>query len=129
LAVKASDVQQALNQETLKVQGAPASKYALKIDGENIAELTKDQLAAGVNLAELYTPMYRQAKAVHDLTLQHNNLHFQRWRTIQVPNERRGYPALLKAMDGLDALEADMVTEQRAKATPLPHRFELVPSS
>jgi hypothetical protein len=129
LAVKASDVEQALNQETLKVQGAPASKYALKIDGENIVELTKDQLAAGVNLAELDTPMYRQAKAVHDLTLQHNNLHFQRWRTIQVPNERRGYPALTKAMDGLDALEADMVTEQRAKATPLPHRFELVPRS
>jgi lysophospholipase L1-like esterase len=129
LATKASDVEQALNQETLKIQGAPASKYGLKIDGENIAELTKDQLAAGVNLAELDTPMYRQAKAVHDLTLQHNNLHFQRWRTIQVPNERRGYPALTKAMDGLDALEADMVTEQRAKATPLPHRFELVPRS
>jgi lysophospholipase L1-like esterase len=129
LAMKASDVEQALNQETLKIQGAPASKYGLKIDGENIAELTKDQLAAGVNLAELDTPMYRQAKAVHDLTLQHNNLHFQRWRTIQVPNERRGYPALTKAMDGLDALEADMVTEQRAKATPLPHRFELVPRS
>ena len=129
LAMKASDVEQALNQETLKIQSAPATKYALKIDGENIAELTKDQLAAGVNLAELDTPMYRQAKAVHDLTLQHNNLHFQRWRTIQVPNERRAYPALTKAMDGLDALEADMVTEQRAKATPLPHRFELVPRS
>ena len=87
LAVKASDVEQSLNQETLKVQGARASKYALKIDGEEIAELTKEQLAAGVNLAALDTPMYRQAKSVHDLTLQHNNLHFQRWRTLQVPFE------------------------------------------
>jgi lysophospholipase L1-like esterase len=129
LAVKASDVEQALNQETLKIQGAPASKYALKIDGENIAELTKDQLAAGVNLAELDTPMYRQAKAVHDLTLQHNNLHFQRWRTMQVPYERRGYSGLSKAIEGLDALEADMVAEQRTKAKPVSHRFELVPRS
>jgi lysophospholipase L1-like esterase len=129
LAVKASDVEQALNQETLKVQGAPASKYALKIDGENIVELTKDELAAGVNLAELDTPMYRQAKAVHDLTLQHNNLHFQRWRSMQVPYERRGYSGLSKAIEGLDALEADMVAEQRTKAKPVSHRFELVPRS
>jgi lysophospholipase L1-like esterase len=129
LAVKASDVEEALNRETLKVQGAPASKYALKIDGEDIAELTKEQLAAGVNLAELNTPMNRQAKAVHDLTLQHNNLHFQRWRTMQVPYERRGYPGLAKAIAGLDALEADMVAEQRAKAKPVPHNFELVPRS
>jgi lysophospholipase L1-like esterase len=129
LATKASDVEQALNQETLKIQGAPASKYALKIDGENITELTKDQLAAGVNLAELDTPMYRQAKAVHDLTLQHNNLHFQRWRTMQVPYERRGYSGLSKAIEGLDALEADMVAEQRTKAKPVSHRFELVPRS
>jgi hypothetical protein len=127
LAVKASDVEQALNQETLKVQGAPASKYALKIDGEDIAEVTREQLAAGVNLAELDTPMSRQAKSVHNLTLQHNNLHFQRWRTIQVPNERRGYPGLAKAIEGLDTLEADMVAEQRANAKPQPHRFELVP--
>jgi lysophospholipase L1-like esterase len=129
LAVKASDVEQALNQETLKVQGAPASKYALKIDGEDISDVTREQLAAGINLAEVDTPMSRQARSVHNLTLQHNNLHFQRWRTIQVPNERRGYPGLAKAIEGLDILEADMVAEQRAKAKPLPHRFELVPRS
>jgi lysophospholipase L1-like esterase len=129
LAVKASDVEQALNQETLKVQGAPASKYALKIDGEDITDVTREQLAAGMNLAELDTPMSRQARSVHNLTLQHNNLHFQRWRTIQVPNERRGYPGLAKAIEGLDILEADMVAEQRAKAKTLPHRFELIPRS
>ena len=59
--------------------------------------------------------MFRQAKAVHDLTLRHNDLHFLRWRTVQVPNERRGYPGLAKAIEGLDALEADMVAEQRSQ--------------
>jgi len=127
LAVKASDVEQALNQQTLKVSGLDKSRYALKIDGDDVAELSKDELARGVNLAERDTPMFRQAKAVHELTLRHNDLHFQRWRTLQVPYERRGYPGLAKAIEGLDALEADVVAEQRSKAKPVPHRFELVP--
>jgi hypothetical protein len=127
LAVKASDVEPALNQETLKVTGAVSPAYSLKIDGDKVADFTKDQLVAGINLAEFDTPMFRQAKAVHDLTLRHNDLHFLRWRTVQVPNERRGYPGLAKAIAGLDALETDEVAEQRKKATPIPHRFELVP--
>jgi lysophospholipase L1-like esterase len=127
LAVKSSDVESALNQEVFKVSGTSSSKYSLKIDGEKVAELTRDQLAAGVNLAELDTPMFRQAKAVHELTLRHNDLHFLRWRTVQVPNERRGYSGLAKAIEGIDGLEADEVGEQRKKAKPVPHRFELVP--
>jgi lysophospholipase L1-like esterase len=129
LAVKASDVEQALNQQLLKVSGLGSSGYTLKIDGSNIADLTKDQLADGVNLAMLDTPMFRQAKSVHELTLNHNNLHFERWRRYQVPNERRGYPGLAKAIEGLDALEADIIAEQRAKAKPVSHRFELVPKA
>jgi lysophospholipase L1-like esterase len=127
LAVKASDLESALNRQVLTVSGAVAPRYYLTIDGEKAAELTRDQLTAGVNLAELDTPMFRQAKAVHDLTLGHNNLHFLRWRTVQVPNERRGYPGLAQAIAGLDALEADQVAEQHQKAKPTPHRFELFP--
>jgi lysophospholipase L1-like esterase len=127
LAVKASDVEGSLNLQTLKVTGLSQSKYSLKIDDKEVADLSKDQLAAGVNLAELDTPMLRQAKAVHDLTIEHNKLHFLRWRTIQVPNERNGYAGLAQAIEGLDALEAGEVAAQRLKAKPLPHRFELVP--
>jgi hypothetical protein len=129
LAVKASDVEPALNQETLKVSGLGAARYVLKIDGKDVAELSKDNLAVGINLADIDTPMLRQALAVHDATLRHNDLHFLRWRTVQVPNDNRGYPGLAKALEGLDALEADLVAEQRAKAKPVPHRFELVPKS
>ena len=46
---------------------------------------TREQLADGVNLAELATPMLRQAAEVHGLTLKHNNIHFARWRQVQVP--------------------------------------------
>ncbi len=76
LAVKASDVESALNQQGLKVSGASGAGYSLKIDGETVAELTKDQLSSGVNLAELDTPMFRQAKAVHALTLRPQSASF-----------------------------------------------------
>ncbi len=127
LAVKASDVEDALNQQTLKVTGLDAPHYQLKIDGKEIAVLTKDELAAGLNLADYPTPMFRQAMAVHRLTLRHNDLHFQRWRSFQVPLEGRGYPSLSKALEGLDALESDMVVEQRKEAMPVPRRYELAP--
>ncbi len=103
LAAKASDVEEALNEQVLKVTGLDAPRYQLKIDDKEIVELTKDQLAAGVNLAAYPTPMFRQAQSVHRLTLRHNDLHFQRWRTLQVPLASRGYPNLPKAIEGLDA--------------------------
>src|SRR5262249_11570256 len=76
LAVKASDVEEALNREVLRVTGLGSARYRLAIDGAEVAEFSKDQLAAGVNLAEYATPMMRQALAVHRLTIHHNDLHF-----------------------------------------------------
>jgi lysophospholipase L1-like esterase len=127
LAAKASDVEEALNQQILKVDGLEAPRYRLSIDGSNVAELTKDQLAAGVNLALYPTPMFRQAMAVHRLTLHHNDLHFQRWRALQVPLEKRDDPAVAKAMKGLDAVESSLVADRREEARPVPHHFELTP--
>ena len=46
----------------------------------------------GVNLAEYATPMSRQAADVHKLTLQHNSIHFARWRMVQVPLDGQGFP-------------------------------------
>ena len=71
--------------------------------------------------------MFRQAMAVHRLTLHHNDLHFQRWRTLQVPLEKRDEPVVAKAMKGLDAVESSLVADQREEARPVPHRFELRP--
>jgi lysophospholipase L1-like esterase len=127
LAVRASDVEQALNQQVLRVSSLDATRYQLKIDGRNVAELTRDRLGAGVNLAEYETPMFGQARAVHVLTKQHNNIHFQRWREVQVPFEGETYPSLSRTIADLDALEAELVAERRARAKPVPHRFELIP--
>jgi lysophospholipase L1-like esterase len=125
LSVRSSDIVDALNQQPLVVKGLTAAQYTLKIDGETVGTFTKDQLAGGVNLATLPTPMLKQAQQVHMLTLQHNNIHFNRWRQLQVPMQNSGLPSLQKAMDALDALEADIVAQQRAAAQPKARRFEL----
>jgi hypothetical protein len=125
LSVRSSDIIESLNQQPLVVKGLTAPQYTLKIDGDTVGTFTKEQLATGINLATLPTPMMKQAQQVHNLTLQHNNIHFNRWRQVQVPLQNAGLPSLQKAMDALDALEADVITQQRAAAQPKPRRFEL----
>src|SRR5260370_32999122 len=85
LAVNSSDFLQTLDQQTLKVTGLADAQYTLNIDGKEVSAFTKEQLAEGINLATLPTPMVKQAQEVHKLTLEHNNVHFQRGRQIQVP--------------------------------------------
>jgi len=127
LALRASDFVEAMDQEPLKVTGLTAARYKLKIDAEPVGTFTKEELAKGVNLATLATPMAKQATAVLDLTLKHNNLHFARWRQVEVNLQNVPVdPAHLRAAaDALDALEADVVQQQRAAAQPKSHRYEL----
>jgi len=131
LAVKSSDFIQAMDQQPLKVTGLSAANYTLKIDGDEIGSFTKEQLAEGINLATLPTPMAKQAAEVHKLTLQHNNIHFQRWRQIQVPlaegNTPKVQAAVKDLMAAVDEEEAEVVKQQRAAAQPKRHQFQLVP--
>jgi lysophospholipase L1-like esterase len=129
LALRASDFVEAMDQEPLRVTGLTAARYTLKIDGEVVGTFTKEEFAKGVNLATLATPMAKQAAAVHDLTLRHNIVHFARWRLVGVNLDNIAIPAahLQTAADALDALEADVIAEQRAAAQPKSHRYELVP--
>jgi len=131
LAVKSSDFLQALNQQTLKMTGLSGANFDLKIDGDEIGSFTREQLAEGINLAILPTPMAKQAAEVHKLTLQHNSIHFQRWRQIQVPMADGRTPRVQKAtqdlMAALDEEEAEVVKAQRAAAQPRRHQFQLAP--
>ncbi len=127
LAIRSSNFVQALDQEPLKVTGLIATRYALKIDGEEVGTFSKEQLAEGINLAVLPTPMAKQAMAAHELTLKHNNVHFARWRNVQVPLQGDPSPHQQAAIETLDKLEADLVGEQHAAAQPKPRHFELAP--
>jgi lysophospholipase L1-like esterase len=132
LAIHCSDFVDSLDREDLRVTGLGADHYALKIDGMSVGIFTKEQLAAGVGLALLPTPMAKQAAEVHKLTERRNHIHFIRWHWIEVSLSQDGtteaiaaaVPPLLKA---LDDEEADVTAQQRAKAQPVAHLFQLEP--
>jgi len=126
LAIQSSDFLQALDWQPLKVTGLKGQRYQLKIDSEEVRTFTRPQLEEGVNLADLSTPMAKQAQAVHDLTLKHNNVHFTRWRELQVPLAQQSLPHLSQAIEALDNLEADLVAQQRQAAQPKPRHYELL---
>ena len=126
LTVQSSDFQDAMNREMLKVAGLSGGKYTLRIDGEEVATFAAADLGEGVNLAKYKTPMWGQAAQVHLLTLKHNGIHFARWRYVQVPQAQDNLVSIKGAMDALDAVDAELVAQQRAMAQPVPHRFELI---
>ena len=130
LAVKSSGFLESLDQQTLQVTGLRGGNYVLKIDGEEVGSFTAEQMSGGINLAAFSTPMARQAGEVHKLTLQHNNIHFRRWRQIQVPMADDKTALVQKAvkdlMAALDEEEAEVVKQQRAAAVPKEHQFQIV---
>ncbi len=128
LAVKSSDIVEALDREILRITALSPATYDLKIDGGSVGTFSAATLASGINLATLNTPMLRQSLDVHALTLKHNNMHFVRWRNIQTGLAVDASPATKQeAMDALDKLDNELVAEQRAAAQPRPHRYELTP--
>ena len=127
LAVRSSDFQETLNRQTLKVTGLSAGKHTLRIDGSEVGTFTESELAAGVNLSGLRTPMWDQAARVHALTLKHNAIHFARWRSLQVPLQAENPETLAASLAAIDAVEQELISKQRQLAQPLAHRFELVP--
>jgi lysophospholipase L1-like esterase len=124
LAVHSSDFLAALDREMLHVSGLSAGGYTLKIDGDTVGNFSADQLTEGINLAEYPTPMAQQAADVHKLTLEHNAIHFARWRAVQVPLDGQGFP-LAPAESSLDTLEDQIVLAQRIAAQPRRHQYEL----
>ena len=127
LALRASDFTEALNRQPLKITGLTRARYVLRIDGEFSGSFSRMDLADGVNLALQPTPMAKQALDVHALTIKHTQIHNARWRQVQVPMQDQKLERLQPAMDSLDALEAELIEQQRAVAQPIPRRYELSP--
>lgn len=67
-ALKVVPFTKEFNQELLTVKGLKAGNYVVKIDGEQIAATSADQLSNGLNLAEITsTPQYQQAIQIREL--------------------------------------------------------------
>lgn len=132
LVLASSDFVASMDQETLQVTGLTASKYTLSVDGQSVGAFSREDLAAGVNLATLATPMNAQAQHVMELTNRHVGLHFARFHNVLAPLEndsfpevKQALPPLVKAMDDEDAA---IVAQQRAAAQPVSHHFALAPA-
>lgn len=126
LAVESGNVIETLNRQILKVTGLTAAHYTLKIDDEEVAILTRETLSEGVNLSTLPTPMLKQARDVHSLTISRNHIQFAKWRELQFRFQGQSSPALEQARAGLNALESDLYVRQRALAKPKMRHFKLV---
>jgi lysophospholipase L1-like esterase len=127
LAIASSDFREKFNTETLRVTGLDAASYALTINGRAIGTFSRENLAAGVNLAEFDTPMMQQAAQVHDLTIKRADIHNIRWRQVQLPLQNM-FPARAAAVeDNMDALDNDLAALQRATAQPASCSYELTP--
>ncbi len=129
LAIRSSDAPAALNQQTLKVHGLKPGTYSLKIDGAAIGAFNDDQLNAGINLALLKTPATDQAMKVYQLAVSHEEIHFDRWRNIQVALDEDHLAQTTPAMDSLDAVDDAVASRMREVARPVPHQFQLAPIS
>ena len=126
LAVQCSDIMTALDQEPLRVRNLGPGKYTLRIDGQAVGDFTATQLDAGINLAELSTPMSAQAKDVLMATFHHNEMHFARWRLVEFSLEKYKLEGKRAAVEALDRLEEEVVAAQRALAQPKEHQYEVI---
>jgi lysophospholipase L1-like esterase len=129
LVLRFSDIVESLDQQLLKVTGLPDPKYVLKIDGEAIGDWTREELTRGVNLALLETPMLKQVLSVHAFSARRNSVRLARWQGVQVALQEETSPHVGEALAALDALDKQLLQQQKATAVPKPHRYELVPQS
>jgi len=124
LLLDITDIEKALNQEPLTVTGLAPGQYALRIDDREVATLSAEELAAGVNLAEYNTPMRQQAQVVgwdvRDLVEAHY-IHAR----MRIFNADTG--AEDGGADRMQAFEDSMEDKIYAEAAPVPHRFEVKP--
>jgi lysophospholipase L1-like esterase len=122
LVLKSSDIVTALDQETLQVRALTPGTYDLLIDGRSIGRFMADQLATGINLATMETPMLEQARLVAFDTEKVNNMESERFSIINSSATAEHTPTA----DALAAAYLNGVDRQRADARPLPHHYELV---
>ena len=113
-----------MDQQLLSVSGLPAPRYALQIDGKKITSFTREQLASGVNLALLATPMENQAKGVDGIEFKRTRLDEARFLLFIEDPKVAGSG---DAASAFEAEDAALAAEQRKAAQPKPHKFELSP--
>ena len=120
LLMQLTDIQQALNQEPLRVTGLAGGQYKLTIDDAVIGTFAASALAAGINLADYPTPMLRQAQRVSWLVRDRDEAHYIHLR-MRVRSADTG--AQSGEGDKLQAFENSLEDSIYETAAPKPHGF------
>lgn len=121
LALRVSELK-AIDRQMLRVDGLDPGTYTLTIDGKSVGSYAAAQLAEGVDLALVRTPMLEQARGVEWWA--------QRWSALDLASFVM--MAEVKQDDGLPALRKELARGQeelhaaaRGKLAPVEHAFAL----
>lgn len=124
MANRFGDIVKELNQQPLRVTGLAVGNYELRIDGKPLGKYDAKQLASGVNLALLDTPMRGQSGTLSWRVIsEHNDTHSQRLRVLVHGN---GSAESTQAAAYLEKVENDAKNSAREVLQLKPHRFEIV---
>ncbi len=123
LALHSSTVVSDLDQEMLTVEHLRSGRYELSIDDNAVATFSNNDLAKGVNLAMLETPMLQQARLVYLANENKASLDTTRNHLLRnVPS-----PANDKLLEAIDATLENATQEQRHLAQPKLHHYSIRP--
>jgi hypothetical protein len=118
-----TDLVQSLDQQPLSVTGLPTGQYDLFIDNRKIATFSATELASGVNLALLDTPMLEQAQLVAQDCEKRNVLEEARFKLVHAALTS---PPML-TIEALSGAIAPAVERERRDAQPRLRVFRLAP--
>lgn len=117
-----SDLAQ-LDQQLLRVTGLTGAEYVLSIDQQKIGTFSREELAKGINLATLQTPMEQSAKAIDWTADDRGKVGGARFDLL---TEKETIPSRVQGLEALDLLDQRMIIQEYDAAKPKAHAFELV---
>jgi lysophospholipase L1-like esterase len=123
LLLQLTDIEQQLNQETLRITDLEAGQYTLKIDDQTVGTFSGDVLATGINLANFATPMRSQAQRVSWMVRDRDQAHTIHLRMLIRKENVGGLPG---GPDGMDSFENSLESSFYEEAAPKAHAYSLI---
>jgi len=123
LLLQLTDIDQQLNQETLRITNLEAGQYMLKIDDQIVGTFPSEALSTGINLADFPTPMRSQAQRVSWMVRDRDQAHTLHLRML-IRKENVGSPQ--GSMDVMDQFENSLENSIYEEAAPKAHTYSLI---
>jgi len=123
LILRSSDMVQSIDQQPLRVTGLATGRYLLKIDDQKFGPFSDAELAAGLNLALMETPMHWQAMMVQ-WTADSDALLQTARRMLQA--SKHSPPHLTEAIAAIDNEDTVSQQAQLEFSKPQPRSYELI---